>query len=285
MKKILMPLAFALLLATTVFAGRIEKATERVAAEDAKYVDIDGDLGAGEFRIRADDIGELAVFDIEYNKHSVDYTVDYYERGDKGFLTFESDHDNHGDFDENKNKWDIVLSTKYESFMSLDIGAADADMDLGGLPLKGLSIDIGAASGDIRFSKPNPIRMKKMSVDAGASSLDMTMIGNANFEYFDFSGGVGSFDLDFRGKYEGESEVSIEIGLGSADIIFPTDVPIMIESNGNQWLSSIDFHGDYDVDMDEHDGRIKSKGFDQAKTRIYVRLNVGLGSIDVYWKN
>ncbi len=266
-----------------VFAGQLERATEKVTAKEARMIEIDGELGAGEFTITPDTISEVALFDIKYDERVVRYDVDYYEKGDRGFLTFESDRRNNIDFDGNENRWDIVLSSKYESSLNLDIGACDAKMDFGGLSLRSVIMDIGAASGNINFSKPNPIRLEEFKMNAGASSLNMTSIGNANFSRFDFSGGVGSFELDFRGEYNGESEIFIEIGLGSTEIILPANVPVRVETDGGNWLSSVDFHGD--IPLKINDDEFESGDFEGAKTRIILHLEVGLGSADIYFKN
>ncbi|HEX2898023.1 MAG TPA: toast rack family protein [candidate division Zixibacteria bacterium] len=269
--------------ATTSFAGKIERATEAVSPKEAKSMEIDGNLGAGTFKITTDNITELAMFDIEYDDRAVRYNVDYYEKGERGILTFESDRRGNWNANGEENKWNIVLSDKYESILNLDIGACDAKFDFGGLPLRELNIDMGAASGLIEFSKPNPIRMDDFKMDAGASSLDMGMIGNANFGKFEFNGGVGSFNLDFRGKYEGESEISIEIGLGSAEITLPASIPIRIESGESIWLSSVEFHGDPALNIE--DDEYESEDFEKSKTRIILHLIIGLGSADVYFKN
>ncbi len=283
MKKIYWLIAAFLLAATTSFAGKIERDSEAVTPIEAKVMEIDGKLAAGEFKITTDSIGELALFDIEYDTRAVRYDVDYYEKGDKGFLTFESDRRSNIKYDGDDNRWEIVLSKKYESSLNLDIGACDAKIDFGGLPLKKLTINMGAASGLIEFSKPNPIRLEEFKMDAGVSSLNMASIGNANFSRFDFNGGLGSFELDFRGEYKGESEIFIEIGLGSAEIILPADVPVRVESDGDNWLSSVDFHGDIPLNID--DDVFESEGFEDAKTRIVLHLQVGLGSADLYFKN
>jgi len=282
MRKIYLFVAVFLPIGTSSFAGKVERATEAVSPKEAKVMEIDGDLGAGEFNFTTDNIQELALFDIEYDDRVVRYDVDYYEKGEHGFLTFESDRRNNVNFDSEENQWNIVLSTKYESTLNLDIGACDAKMDFGGLPLKELTIDMGAASGLIEFSKPNPIRLEEFKMDAGASSLEMGMIGNANFSRFDFSGGVGSFELDFRGEYKGESEINIEIGLGSTEITLPRDVPIRIVTSGGNWLSSIDMHGDIAIEVD--DDEFETEGFKDAKNRIILNLEIGLGSADLYWK-
>ena len=76
--------------------------------------------------------------------------------------------------------------------------------------------------------------------------------------------------------------MSIDIGLGSADITMPEGVPFRIETEGGNWLSSVDIHN---RDMDEVDEDVyESDDFDGADTRIILEISVGLGSIDVFWK-
>ena len=263
-------------------ARGLEKATERVNAQGADKVEISVDFGAGELIVEVADIPEVAVLEVEYDPDQVDYEVTYRVRGSTGVLDLESLQRRKKDIDTDNNTWFLTLSDRYEARLTLDVGACDAEIDLGGMPLEELSIDIGAASGALQFSKPNPIRLEEIDIDAGAASLDFEKLGNANFQEMDFSGGAGSFDLDFRGTFEGECKISIDIGLGSADIIMPEGVPIQIETEGGGWLSSIDLHND---DLDEIDDDIfESDDFDRADTRIILELDVGLGSADVYWK-
>ena len=181
------------------------------------------------------------------------------------------------------NDWDVNLSTRTPMELRREMGACKAEMDLGGVPIRELSIEIGAASGVLDFSSPNPERMQEFEIEAGASSLYLTNIGNANFEHFKFSGGAGSFDLDLRGKYTGESKLEIEVGLGSADIILPKGLPVRIESDNNEWFSSVDLHGG---NLDEvEDGIYESPDFGKATIRLTIRLDVGMGSVDVRWKS
>jgi len=122
-----------------------------------------------------------------------------------------------------------------------------------------------------------------MDIDAGASSIDFYTLGNANFERFSFDGGAGSFSLDFRGEaYSGTVHISVDIGVGSADVTLPKGIPVQLEVSGSGFLSSIDIHNN---DLDEVDEDIfESEDFDSADTRIIMELNVALGSIDVRWR-
>ena len=285
MQRLLIFIAIAVLVVSSVFAGRLERVKEFVIAKEAQIIEIECDLAAGEFTIKSGDIEEIAEIDIEYDKRAIEYEIDYSERGKKGYLFIDIDHRKNGffkDFDDLENNWDIVLSDKFEFSINLDIGACEADFDFGGIRLTDLDIDVGAAFGVIDFSEPNKSRLREINIDAGASSLEMHNLGNGNFEYFEFSGGIGSYDFDFRGKYRGESIINIEIGLGAAEIILPRNIPVRVETEGGNWLSSIDFHND---DLDEiEDDIYETEDFENAKIRIILRLEVGLGSIDVYWK-
>jgi hypothetical protein len=165
----------------------------------------------------------------------------------------------------------------------MEIGACDAEIELGGLPLTELSLDIGAASGRISFAERNPERLERMTVNAGAASVTISEIGNAGFESFDFDGGAGSFELDFRGgAYQGLSEVSIDVGLGSCEVILPVDMAVQVIADDDGWLSSVDFHND---DLTEvEDKTWQTEGFEDAETQLTLNIDVGMGSVDIYFK-
>ncbi len=281
MKKTLLILGLMTFFAISLsVSARMKQVTKEIDLDGADRIMITAELGAGEFRIEPRDMEMVAIVDISYNPRRTDYEVDYKVSRSTGYLSLESDHRNNMNIDTDDNEWDITLSTRYETTLQIEIGACEADMDLGGIPLEELSIEIGAASGRVVFSEPNPIRMKRLDIEAGASSLELEEIGNANFEQFSFEGGVGSFTIDLRGEYNGESEVDIEIGLGSAEIYLPDNVAVRIETSGGNWLSSIDIHS---RDIEEIDDDLfETEDFDSADIRIILTLDVGLGSVDIY---
>lgn len=256
--------------------------TEKVDMKGASEAVLKCDFSVGKFYIKPADISEFAIADISYNDRKVEYLVEADVKRDRCFVNMETEYLTKHSMDSDDNNWDIQLSTRYPMTIDLDIGACEADFDFGGLPITEFNLDVGAASGIIDFSKENPERMEELSIDAGATSLEMASIGNANFDKFTFDGGAGSFELDFRGTYKGESVIEISVGLGSADIILPKDIPVQIDKGGDNWLSSVDLHR---RSLDEVDDNIfESDDFENANTRIILILDVGMGSIDVYWK-
>jgi hypothetical protein len=284
MRKTVVTSALVLLLAGVVAADRARHSTEVIPSDGARDAVVDIQFAAGKLIVNPRDMADLAELDLFYDPKFVDVIIEKDVRGQTLYVSAESDFDNdRRDMHDIDNDWDVNLSTRTPMELRMEMGACKAEMDLGGVPIRELSINIGAASGVLDFSSPNPERMQEFEIEAGASSLDLTNLGNANFERFKFSGGAGSFDLDLRGTYTGESDVEIEVGLGTADIILPKGLPVRIESESDEWFSSVDLHGG---NLDEiEDGIFESPGFEKATIRLTIRLDVGMGSVDVRWKS
>lgn len=279
---ILALLVLALPLVSDAGSRQMEHDTVTVDAGDADEVDVVLEFDAGSLAIAPKAMAEVAIFHIDFDPRRHDHDVDYRVRGRTGRLRAESLHRRGRDVDTELNQWDVVLSEQYPMDLTLDIGACAADIDLGGLSLHDVEMDVGAASGKVTFSKRNPVRMREFSVDAGATSLSLHSLGNANFDFLDFSGGAGSFELDLRGDYHGESLVTVEIGLGAADVVLPRHVPVRVETGGSNWLSAIDIHGDCLEEVG--DGLYESSDFEDAVDRIVIKIDVGLGAVDIYRK-
>ncbi|MEE8575858.1 MAG: LiaF domain-containing protein [candidate division Zixibacteria bacterium] len=278
-KLVLFVLLLTFAMFSTVLADRIEETTTKVGPDGAKSILVECDFGAGELTIIPKKMSDVAVLDVTYEPRKVDYDVSYEVRRDVGHLSLESELVRHRDIEDLENDWELTLSTEYPTELNLEVGACEADIDLGGIPLTDLSIEIGAADGRLEWSKPNPERLKNLSIEVGAASLVVSQLGNANFEYMTLECGAASCELDFRGDYHGESVVDIEVGLGSIEIVVPRGLAIRIESDDNSWFSSIDFD---DLDLGRgRRGRYESDDFETATDRLVLILQVGMGSIDI----
>jgi hypothetical protein len=276
-------LAIMLGTASVAVAGKMEHVAETVEVEKAKQIVFECEFSAGELFIESADLDEAMKIDITYNPKHVSYELDYSESGSTGYVTLESEQrkDSHR-VNTDDNEWNITLSRDLPLELDFEIGACAAEIDLGGVPITDLKIEVGAASGEISFTEPNPERLKEFDIDAGACSLDLNQLGNAGFEHLSFSGGAGSFDIDFRGRYDGQSEAELEIGLGSADIIIPRGLDVRIEADTDQWFSSVDIHGG----RLEKAGRdaYETEGYDDAENRLLLVIQVGMGSVDIRFK-
>jgi hypothetical protein len=102
--------------------------------------------------------------------------------------------------------------------LTIVTGASEFDLDLGGVPLKALSVRQGVGRFNLDFSAPNPVPMTLLEVSSGAAGIVLENLSNANFSRMHLSGGAADYRLDFGGELERSAEVMIEAGLSGVEI-------------------------------------------------------------------
>jgi len=262
-------------------AQRSQEENKTVPLEGAARLEVDVEFGAGRLFVRGADLTDQARLKVYYDPRYVDFDVDYTKREETGRLILESDVNKRGHWDEDEgldNEWDLELPTGLPIALLIDMGACEADLDLGGLRLTEVDMNVGASSGRIDFSSPNPERMRELTIDIGASSLDIRGLGNANVERISCKVGAGSCDLDFRSGVKGDCTIDLDVGVGSADIVVPKDVALRVEGDDG-WFSDLDFKG---LDLDETRRNVwETDDFGQATDRLTIRADVAMGSISI----
>lgn len=270
-----------LLVAGATIAGELKTDSRTIALEGAKKLEIKCTFAAGRLNIEPASMSDAAKIDAEYDPDRIDLDVDYRVRGEAGQLTIDTDH--HGrDVDTDDNYLDLTLSDVLPTDLRLELGACKSELELGGVPLTLLDMEIGAASSRVTFSKPNPVRMRRMNIDVGASSAKLYKVGNANAERIKCSVGAASSHIDLTGEYHGETEIDISVGVASAEVVLPSNVPVRVEADDDNWFSSVKFRK---RDLEKvDDGIWESPEFESAKDRLIVRIEVGMGSVRVTWE-
>jgi len=273
---------FALTITLTpvsLWADDPEESSEVVTADGCKAFDVQIDFSAGVIEIMPADISDLLKLDVYYTPRSVRYSVEKTERADRCDVFLASERRGSWSDEDSDNEWTLQLSRKYPMALEIEIGACEARMDLGGIPLSELVMDIGAADLELDFTKPNPVVMKELSVDCGASSMEIKGLAYANAKMMSFEIGAGSCEVDLRGEIKGEVEIEVSVGVGSMDIILPQGVAVMVDGD-DDWLSSLDFSG---LDLEEtRRGTWETDGFAKAANRVIINADVAMGSISIY---
>lgn len=259
-------------------ASPVERENKTINRQDESKLEVSMDFGAGTIELARGDADKILDAHFEYEPKYVDLFVDYDTRGTTGILELSGDFFRDSYYDKDiTNDWRVKLTDALPMTVAMDMGAAEADIDFTGLQITDLDMDIGAADARLWWDKPNPVSMREMKIDCGASSFKMSGIGNANFEYLDFEGGVGSFDLDFTGDWQQSAEADFDVGLGSLEIILPSDIGVRIVTD-DSFLSSVDVDRRYrEVDDDEYE----SGNYADAKIRLTIRISIGMGSVDI----
>ena len=174
-------------------------------------------------------------------------------------------------FDEIKNDWDLQLG-KTPMDLTIEAGAYEANLELGGLALKSLTVKDGAAHVNLSFSEPNLIEMSQLAYSTGASDVKLTGLANANFSVFDFDGGAGSYTLDFSGELQRDAAVRVDAGLSSLDIIIPSGVNAVVTVDSG--LSDIKIGEGW-----SQNGNVYSQ--EGSGPTLTIVVNIGAGSVTI----
>lgn len=130
-----------------------------------------------------------------------------------------------------KNDWDLKLGDAPMA-LSIEAGAYQGSMSLGGLSLESLAIQDGASQNEVTFDAPNKVEMTVLRYDTGASDVTLKGLANANFNSMIFKAGAGSYDLDFSGDLQRDATVTLDCGLSDMTLRVPSGVHAVVTVDG-----------------------------------------------------
>ena len=245
------------------------------AATSEEALEVQVTYGAGELSVMRAEAGELYRARLAYDEEHFDPRHSYSDGrlliGVRGLRGRGLDN-----LSTPSAAFDLWLSPDVPTDLSLHFGAGVAEVDLTGVPLSGLEINTGASDTDVRLDEPNPARMRRAEISAGAAQLKVSGLGNLKAEHVAVQAGLGAVELELDGAWPDGAEVEIEMGLGSLRMVIPESLGV--ELNRRNFLASLDAEGF------ERDGRThRSLNWDRADKRIEIDVSASLGSIEVVW--
>ncbi len=169
----------------------------------------------------------------------------------------------------------LALTPDVPLRLNLELGAVQAEVDLGGLALRALTYRTGASVTQLRFSRPNPERCDRMTLVAGAAEFRVTGLGYSNCAHLEFDGGVGEVVLDFDGLSQ-SMQGEIDVGLGSLTLRIPREAGVTIRLS--RFLASFAAAG-----FTRRGAHYVSEGYDRARYRIDLDVNATIGEVNVVW--
>jgi len=158
--------------------------------------------------------------------------------------------------------------------LSLEMGSAEADLDLGGMRLRRVAVTSATSSATLHFDAPNQIAMERLELEVGASSLRARGLANSRARDTRVQVEVGGADLDFGGEWTADMELEVEVTAGSATVRVPADVGVRVETRST--LGSFDGEG-----LVERDGAHYSANWDTAPRKLRVRARLVLAKLEV----
>jgi hypothetical protein len=135
-------------------------------------------------------------------------------------------------------RYELVMGKGRPFALTIETGASEFDLNLGGVPLRSLMIRQGAGKFELDFSAPNPEPMQLLEVSSGAAGIELENLANAKFSEMRLSGGAAGYELDFGGTLSRDAEAKIEAGVSGVEIEIPASTAAKIVAETT--LGSVD---------------------------------------------
>lgn len=172
---------------------------------------------------------------------------------------------------------DIGFAREAGLDLAVRLGAAEADLDLGGLRLERLRLATGASRSQLRFGEPNPASCGRLEVASGAGELAIAHAGNSGCATWHLEGGVGRITIDLDGAWRGDPQMTLNLAVGGVVLEAPRAMGIRVKMAGV--VSQFDGEGF------TRDGKTwTSAGFDQKTRKVDLEVRSAVGGVRVEWK-
>ncbi|HET7598977.1 MAG TPA: hypothetical protein VFK09_01720 [Gemmatimonadales bacterium] len=170
----------------------------------------------------------------------------------------------------------VELSPRTDLTLDLTLGAAEGNIELGGLRVSRLALQTGASRTAVHFSRPNGVRCSSAAFGAGAAELVVTGLANSRCDRVSLEGGVGRATLDFTGELTATQQADITMAIGELALRLPRGVPVRIRTD--RLLSSFKPSG-----LERQGDAWITPGFNPAARHLDVTLRTAVGGITLEW--
>jgi hypothetical protein len=171
---------------------------------------------------------------------------------------------------------EIAFATQPALELDILVGAADAELELGGLRLSTLHMATGASRTNLGFGSPNPGNCTGVNLETGAGDLMIRSAGNSGCPTWRFDGGVGKVTVDLGGEWRGDPRFLLNLAVGGVEFLAPRGMGVRVRMAG----VVAKFTGDGFI---KNEKTWTSEGFDQALRKADIEVNSAVGGVRVRW--
>jgi len=287
--------SFSILWISFLFAVQQQEVTRReISRTSEKEISVSLDASFGTVSILKGDRNKVVVAEYSHEQDDRRELEMFYEITDgRGDLEINlTDNRSHKDRRNSSISWEEIkderdngnerrltarLTDAVPLSLKIGLGAGKGKFDLSGLRLKNLKVSAGASSAELQCNEPNPISCDNVTIESGVSRLSANSLSNLNFRKLKFSGGVGSYTLDFAGKLQQKAYADVEVGLGSIVVYVPKNIPTKVITD-ESWFSSVDVDDCFEK---TRKGTYETDGFERSDRTLTIKIGSGLGSIKI----
>ena len=120
----------------------------------------------------------------------------------------------------------VILPRGVPMVLEAQISKGESELELGGLWLLEADLELGMGDHTVSFDDPLYAPMERFRLEGGMGSLRVDRLGNASPETVHVKHSMGELDLDLRGPWARDSDVTVRCGMGECSIRVPDDVAI-----------------------------------------------------------
>lgn len=233
--------------------------------------------GAGKFHLVPAERGQLYSVNMVYDEHRFT-PVNEYDADTHSLRVGIRSQNMGGHWDRDQQQLDVALNPSVPTRLTLELGAVEANLDLGGLSLTDISIKTGASDTKLGFDEANRVACDAFALHVGAAALVATGLGNAHCARYDIAGGVGDLTLAFDGSWaqDAKTHVQVTMGVGSVTLRLPRSVGAVVT------MSKL--LADFTAAGFTHQGdRYVSDNYDSASAKVDIDIKAAFGDVTIQW--
>jgi hypothetical protein len=189
---------------------------------------------SGEFHIKPAREGEPLRVEARYDERTYDLTERFEPGRDR--WTYEIDFERRGSMLTSLLKTlmggtgarvEVFLPTDAPLELEIHLTQGGAEMDLGRLWLTTADIEFSQGGFELEISEPLREPMERLTIRGSMGGFAAGRLGDASPRRLDVECSMGGMDLDLRGKWATDSEISIRTSQGGGAVRLPRDVDIV----------------------------------------------------------
>jgi hypothetical protein len=255
----------------TIEVGEMQEERQSIPLAGAESADVNIFFGAGRLQVEAGVSDRLLSGTFRYNVDR--WAPQVTHEGDTLTIRQGGDEDKWGIPSGNvRNRWELEFSPQLPLDVNIRAGAGEGELDFTDLIVPELDVDIGAGDFVLRFDAPNPVLMDHLTLDAGASRIEILGVGNASPETMRVQGGVGDISVDLTGDWSRSAEITIRAGAGALALRLPDDVGVEVETRGG--LANVEAYG-----LRQMGGTYTNDAFGEAEIELTINVLTGVGNV------
>ena len=268
------------LLPSSLIAGDIVRKDYNFNASKSKPLRIRLEIDAGKIKIvPGRDDTEISLH-FRYDKERYELSVDFDE--DDNYLRVYFDIDKwFKDHDEDgfTARMRIELPTEVVIEFACETKASECDIELGGLYIREFELHVLMGETSVSFSRPNKDKIIELDIDTKFGELRVDKLGNANFEYANINGVVGSLIIDLTSDIDirTDREIDIDLNIGETRLYLAENEAIRFKISKFLFFTSLDIPPEFY----KRGNYYYSDNFDHSKYKTKISVSPGLGTLDI----